>query len=36
MTKEELFDLNIDKPDEKVFMQVKRNWDKISKPLDSL
>ena len=36
MTKEELFDLNIDKPDEKVFMQVKRNWDRISKPLDSL
>ena len=36
MTKEELFDLKIDKPDEMVFMQVKRNWDKISKPLDSL
>ena len=36
MTKEELFNLNIDAPDKAVFMQVKKNWDKISKPLDSL
>ena len=36
MTKDELFDLNIDRPDERVYAQVKENWDRISKPLDSL
>lgn len=36
MNKQELFNLSIDKPDEKSFRLVKESWDKISKPLDSL
>ena len=36
MNTNELFDLKIDGPDEKVFSKIKLKWDKISKPLDSL
>ena len=36
MNTKDLFEIKIDKPDEKVFGAVKDRWDKISKPLDSL
>jgi nicotinate-nucleotide--dimethylbenzimidazole phosphoribosyltransferase len=36
MTKDELFELKIDVPEEKVFSEIKSKWDGISKPLDSL
>ena len=36
MTKEELFTIKIDKPDEKVYERVKECWDGLAKPLDGL
>lgn len=36
MTKEELLHLKIGSPDEAFRKQVKENWDKVAKPLDSL
>ena len=34
--KKELFEMNIDRPDEAVFRKVKETWDGISKPIDGL
>lgn len=34
--KESLFELKIEKPDEKIFCKIKENWDKVSKPIDGL
>ncbi|MBR4513853.1 MAG: nicotinate-nucleotide--dimethylbenzimidazole phosphoribosyltransferase [Lachnospiraceae bacterium] len=36
MTKNELKELKIDKPDSKVYNAVKQSWDALSKPLDGL
>lgn len=36
MTREELEKLQIEKPDEAVFRTVKKVWDRVAKPLDSL
>ena len=36
LTREELFELNIDPPDHDVFRAAGRKWDGISKPIDGL
>lgn len=36
MTKEELFGIKIDQPDEAVRRQVQANWDHVAKPIDGL
>ncbi len=33
---ESLLQLKIEKPDEKTFHRIKKNWDKVSKPIDGL
>ena len=36
MNRDELFELNIERPDKQLMKDIKDRWDKISKPLDSL
>ncbi|WP_034446913.1 nicotinate-nucleotide--dimethylbenzimidazole phosphoribosyltransferase [Butyrivibrio sp. AE2032] len=36
LDKDSLFQLKIEKPDEKIFLRIKENWDKVSKPIDGL
>lgn len=36
MTKEELLKLAVEKPDQKIYEQVKKNWDSIAKPIDGM
>lgn len=36
MTKEELFKLNIDLPNQEAYEKVCRNWDAVAKPIDGL
>lgn len=36
MTKDEILNLKISAPEEEIRKQVKENWDKVAKPLDSL
>lgn len=36
MTKNELYELKIENPSEEIFRQVKAEWDKMAKPLDSM
>ncbi|MBR1441744.1 MAG: nicotinate-nucleotide--dimethylbenzimidazole phosphoribosyltransferase [Lachnospiraceae bacterium] len=32
----DLFELKIERPDEKIFRKIKENWDSVSKPIDGL
>ncbi|MBO6137778.1 MAG: nicotinate-nucleotide--dimethylbenzimidazole phosphoribosyltransferase [Lachnospiraceae bacterium] len=36
MTKEEILSIELEKPDPKVALKVRDNWDKVAKPLDGL
>lgn len=36
MDKDELFNIDIDRPDKSIYDEAKRKWDLISKPLDGL